>query len=259
MPHPPLTEPEYALLALLGEETLPLGAGALRLALEARGFHLSEATAGRILQRLDRLGYTERCGFQGRRLSPEGRRLYEAHRILQHRMQSARGVMSALNDEDRRVIVETLEVRRALEGESARLAAERATEEDLALLRSLVEEQIASVKAGQSMATSDGVFHRALARASGNRLLESSIDLLRQDPLWAPLLECVRRKQGSPLGADHRAVLEAVASRDPQGARSAMERHLDNVLRDVRLFLESHPEGFGELFDEGIFPGHDAP
>ncbi|HOU33388.1 MAG TPA: winged-helix domain-containing protein, partial [Synergistaceae bacterium] len=95
MPHPPLTEPEYALLALLGEETLPLGAGALRLALEARGFHLSEATAGRILQRLDRLGYTERCGFQGRRLSPEGRRLYEAHRILQHRMQSARGVMSA--------------------------------------------------------------------------------------------------------------------------------------------------------------------
>ena len=28
---------------------------------------------------------------------------------------------------------------------------------------------------------------------------------------------------------------------------------------DPALFLESHPEGFGELFDEGIFPGHDAP
>lgn len=253
-----LTDPEYALLALLGKEELPLGAGALRLALENQGFQLSEATTGRMLQRLDRLGYTERCGFQGRRLSPEGRQLYEATRILRHRLQSARGVMSALSDEDRRVIVETLEVRRALEGETARLAAERATEDDLVVLRSLVEEQLASVRAGQSMAALDGLFHRTLAKISGNRLLESSVDLLRQDPLWAPLLEYVRRKEGSSLGADHRAVVQAVASRNPQEARDAMERHLDNVLGDVRHFLEIHPEGFPGLVFEGALCSHDA-
>ncbi|NLH95689.1 MAG: GntR family transcriptional regulator, partial [Synergistaceae bacterium] len=49
-------EQEYLILEILSEANTPLGAGAIRQALEDRGMLLSEATVGRILRELDHRG-----------------------------------------------------------------------------------------------------------------------------------------------------------------------------------------------------------
>jgi DNA-binding FadR family transcriptional regulator len=39
---------------------------------------------------------------------------------------------------------------------------------------------------------------------------------------------------------DHAAILNAIAARDPKGARAAMHRHLARVVREFQRGLEDH-------------------
>lgn len=81
-------------------------------------------------------------------------------------------------------MMETLEVRFALEKQAAKMAAERRTEGDLAKLEASVSEtKVASEKEDiDQFITSDIEFHKAIVQASGNQLLidlyEHMTDLL---------------------------------------------------------------------------------
>lgn len=125
------------------------------------------------------------------------------------------------------------EVRSTIEVETARLAAERATPDDLARLSELCEQLAEDLKRGDHAAASevDFEFHRALAAATQNDLflimLDSISDVLRDVRDRAFHVDGV----GESGLTGHLEILKAVRNRDAEGARSVMASHLEEAER----------------------------
>jgi GntR family transcriptional regulator, transcriptional repressor for pyruvate dehydrogenase complex len=124
------------------------------------------------------------------------------------------------------------EVRAILEPEIAALAAERATEEDLAAMREAISVMDESRQDADAFIEADLDFHLALAEAAANPLILSLIDsivgLLREQRMR------IFYVGGGPERGQyhHKRILEAVEHRDAQGARDAMRAHLRQVRAD---------------------------
>ncbi len=132
-----------------------------------------------------------------------------------------------------------VETREILEPEIAALAAERASDEDLATLRQCLATMDAALNDADAFIEADLNFHLALARATQNALIPTLID-----PIVGLLRE--HRKQiflanGAPRGQQHhKRILEAVARHDPEAARQAMRAHLHQVRADGEA-TTTHP------------------
>jgi DNA-binding FadR family transcriptional regulator len=126
------------------------------------------------------------------------------------------------------------EVRTLLEVPGAAFAAERAGEEQVAELRSLVD-QMADRADRRSYAELDAKFHITLARCSANelqvRLVGDLQELIVENSDVALVADDNRRAQAT---AEHREILDAVARRDPAGAQAAMSRHLSGASASLR-------------------------
>lgn len=157
-------------------------------------------------------------------------------------------VLAALLDGDQgaAILTEYLECRRILEIEAASLAAERATETDLANLSdafarmSAGAERVRGNPAAEDLFhEADVAFHQALIAATGNRALGNMTSPVHQAlaaarrPLARPEY---RLERGLP---EHRRILAAIASRDPGEARAAMCAHLDTVEGYLREYVVS--------------------
>jgi GntR family transcriptional repressor for pyruvate dehydrogenase complex len=133
-------------------------------------------------------------------------------------------------------VLDLLEVREAMEAKAARLAAGRATPEDLAELERLADEMADGVKAGtfdsEALARLDRAFHTSLARASHNTFL------LKLGPgTWAAAdRRAVFAMEGRDLlsARQHQEISAAIAARDPAAAETAVSRHIRDVIDQVR-------------------------
>lgn len=230
-------ETEFHLLRLLDSPSAPLGAGGASDALEREGILISEATAGRLLKNLEREGLAVKVGGRGRALSPCGKTRLQA--LLQEREQdiSARQFLSTLRPADSREIVEVLIVRRAIEAECARLAARNGNPPEVEKLREIVNEMTRRIREGENLGSMDERFHSQLAGMSRNRVLQSVLEVIRQNGRHSPILQAIRRRAGRLSGEDHRRLLKAVEEQDCEGAGAAMTRHINNVLEDVEHYF----------------------
>jgi GntR family transcriptional regulator, transcriptional repressor for pyruvate dehydrogenase complex len=128
------------------------------------------------------------------------------------------------------------EVRIALEGDAARLAAERHTPEQLAAVLAAHAAFAEGVRSGNLSPEADVAFHASIAQASGNdfhaSLLESIHDamtgLMR---LTLGLTGTASRKRALTVLEEHIAIVEAIRARDSDGARTAMQFHLSQARR----------------------------
>lgn len=117
-------------------------------------------------------------------------------------------------------------MRRCLEVPSARAAAERRTTADLGELAEIVA-AMQSEQSPDRRKLLDASFHIAIARATGNPLFVKLIEDLRK------ILEEHSRAAANVPGRraaasdEHRAIYDAIARRDPDGAERAMSDHLD--------------------------------
>jgi GntR family transcriptional regulator, transcriptional repressor for pyruvate dehydrogenase complex len=124
---------------------------------------------------------------------------------------------------------ELLDVRRMFEPAVARVAALRATEEDLADLQRILETQRQKLKAGQSAIAEDTAFHAILARATRNRVVMSIMATLN-DLLVESRTQSLRQKGRPARSIDgHEAVVAALRRRDVEGASQAMYNHIDQI------------------------------
>jgi GntR family transcriptional repressor for pyruvate dehydrogenase complex len=127
---------------------------------------------------------------------------------------------------ERESFTQAMEVRRILEVESIALATVRATEEDLAGLRTAVE-KMRDAAADPEPLRFSADFHLLLARASHNEVLssmmQSFIRLIAQasKPIARAVPESVEQEY-----PQHLTLYEAVASRDADAARERMREHL---------------------------------
>ena len=133
------------------------------------------------------------------------------------------------------------EVRMGLESWSAYLAAQRATDADIAEMRRLyriMEKQAA--KGGWSPDV-DAEFHYAITAASHNSLqmhVLDSIHSLFHATIQVALMEFYQQ-QGHVqlLLAHHRDIMEAIAAHDPETARRKMVEHLAMVEEKMAQLL----------------------
>lgn len=133
------------------------------------------------------------------------------------------------------------EVRMTLEIQTARLAAERATEADLAELRRHCERMAQLEHDVEAASVEDVEFHRAIARATHNELF-----LVMLDSIGDVLLEIRRATLGVPGRvrdgvAYHRRILERVSAHDVAGGEAGMREHLEDALavwRDLQAAAE---------------------
>jgi GntR family transcriptional repressor for pyruvate dehydrogenase complex len=126
------------------------------------------------------------------------------------------------------MLLDLVDARIALEVQAVEMAAERASDEAIAAMRHLLGTADGTADDHRALAT-DAAFHRQLAAASGNTIVEQMLDALHD--LFAGEGRVVRWE---PLVRDadaraHAAILGAVERRDPVLAAERMREHLQGV------------------------------
>jgi DNA-binding FadR family transcriptional regulator len=152
---------------------------------------------------------------------------------------------------------ELLQARRLVEGEIAALAASKASREDLGSLRECVAHMEAHVDDFAVREASDREFHLRIAKATGNGSLELVVEGLwnQRAELWGRMQRHFHTVDlAHKTIRDHAAILEAIAARDPEGARSAMHRHLSRVAREFQRGVDVSAKGASASRREPIPP-----
>jgi len=135
---------------------------------------------------------------------------------------------------EKEAFLQAIEVRRILEVESIALAAERATAEDLALLRSHLEKMKHARTEPEPLRYS-AEFHLALARASHNQVLANMMQSFIR--LIAQASSHIARAVPESIDQEfpqHYELYEAVASRNPDEARRRMRIHVATAEDQLR-------------------------
>ncbi|MET8996021.1 FadR/GntR family transcriptional regulator [Amycolatopsis sp. NPDC004169] len=138
------------------------------------------------------------------------------------------------------------ETRQALETQCARLAALRATPDDLAELESALEEMEREIAAGEPGLAGDRRFHRGVATASHNPILIGLLESMRQALDRTSATSLTRSGQPGASLADHRGIAEAIRAGEPAAAADAMLAHLvsttDSLVQEGQV-KEPHVAG----------------
>ena len=144
--------------------------------------------------------------------------------------------MSGLQDRYKSAL-ELLDVRLLLEPEIAALAAEYATEGELEELKKLCAETEQLYRDGKDHIPKDIQFHTCIAKCSKNRVVETLVPLIHT--AVTTFADLTQRALLEETIQTHRAIVDAVADRDPVGARCAMTMHLTyNRQAMVRRYKE---------------------
>ncbi len=127
---------------------------------------------------------------------------------------------------DSHEVAELLEAREAIEVEAARLAAQRATPENLAPLRELVEVSRLSLVHHGGTYPMDLDFHESLVALTGNKRLVTMSHEVNTLLRLARARASTKLKRWHESIREHSDILTAIDSRDPREAESVMRRHL---------------------------------
>lgn len=142
-----------------------------------------------------------------------------------------------------RTLYDLLEVRALLEGESARLAALRATEADLILLRRRYEEMSAvhdepTPVDPREHARRDHAFHRAISEASHNPVLVHTLQSLSElmlSTVFASVNNLYHRPvQKRQIDRQHARLFHAICERQPSQAQRAAREHIESIRDNLR-------------------------
>ncbi len=107
-----------------------------------------------------------------------------------------------------------------------RIAAEKATDDDIARLRRRLDDHFESLKDLSHFLEMDKLFHREIAAISGNPIYAAVSQAIFE---WLEEfhVELVRVRGAEQVTLnEHSAIYDAIADRDPDRAVKAMERHL---------------------------------
>lgn len=128
---------------------------------------------------------------------------------------------------------EVIELRAALEGLSARLAARRLEPEAGQQLSAILDQGDRAARDGayDELHRLNDAFHSALAEAGSNRYLADFMRSLRAKTHW--LFASISRERAVDSWREHASILRAVLDRDQEMAALLASRHVTNVGREL--------------------------
>lgn len=133
-------------------------------------------------------------------------------------------------------ILRSFEIRAALEGMAAKLAATRRTEQQLAEIETCLKDMKAAIAADRPARDQDFAFHRAVSSASGNELFVIVLDTIAPFVGGGMSVALGLTREGSPDRSrrvldEHSRIYEAIAQGDGDSAELAMRYHIDQAKR----------------------------
>jgi GntR family transcriptional regulator, transcriptional repressor for pyruvate dehydrogenase complex len=130
-------------------------------------------------------------------------------------------------------VLQILEVRKALEAEVAELAAQRRSAQDIESIRSSLGAISQAVTQGRDGVEEDVRFHHAIAVASCNPFMTSTLDYLTQFLLGATRVtranEARRLDFTRQVEEEHEAIVQAIEAGNSEAARAAAALHMKNA------------------------------
>ena len=138
---------------------------------------------------------------------------------------------------------EAFEARRLIEVHCAGLAAQSATDEEIAEIRATLDNGEDAVRANDqaALAAMDEAFHVAVAAASHNRALAKMVVTLHHQTAryWLYAMRGPSDDDGMAALNEHRGLADAIASRNVERARAEMLKVLGDFPAEVKRTLES--------------------
>jgi DNA-binding FadR family transcriptional regulator len=149
------------------------------------------------------------------------------------------------NLDDKTELAQILEFLITNEVAATSLAAERCSDSDLARIRRALEAMARAVAMGEPGVDEDVHFHAAIIAATRNPFIIAFSNFLehRVRNLIRTARTNTARFRGlaERVQAEHQAIYDAIAARDPAAARAAAEQHLRNAAVRLQLYRSVEP------------------
>jgi len=139
---------------------------------------------------------------------------------------------------DHNQLSELYAVRSELEGLAARLAARHATDEEVRVLKEMVEEDQALIGDANGLARANRRFHKMIHLASHNRFLVQQLDLVHRSMALMATTSLAAEGRGEVALAEHKAIVDAIGARDEDVAYAALKVHISKAF-ETRLKLSA--------------------
>ncbi|GGM08016.1 FadR/GntR family transcriptional regulator [Dactylosporangium sucinum] len=134
-------------------------------------------------------------------------------------------------------VLQFLEVRRILEPSATALATERMSDEDVAKLQGVLDE-LGDDPTIEALVANDLEFHRQIAAGSGNAVLCSLVEGLSGPTTRARIWRGLTQEGAAARTREqHQAIVDAIASRQPELARAWATIHVAGVEEWLRRAL----------------------
>ena len=228
------------ILEIISESEEPVGSWSIMNTFKEQGIEVSSATIGRELNQLEVLGYVKKFGFKGRMITDLGRRVIEEAKNSLEIDYYKNSLDEMLNSNILENFLMVLEARLAIERQTARLASQRITDEEIAELRRCLNNQKEHFRGHKSIAEDDISFHLGIARASKNQALVSLYMLLSSMGQQSELFEHLRQRVGDSYSTYHQDILSALEQHDPDTAEECMKKHIGKLVDDVNAYWDEY-------------------
>lgn len=135
-------------------------------------------------------------------------------------------------------VLELYAMREILEGAAARLAAQHASQPEIDAMIDLEEAFEAQSKDPVEMARLNRAFHETIFRAARNRYLDSALQELQDGIALLGVTTFSVTGRPSTAAEEHRALIDAIAARDPDRAEKLARSHIQEALRSRLRLLQ---------------------
>lgn len=130
---------------------------------------------------------------------------------------------------DHNQMAELYVVRRELEGLAAKLAARHATEEEITVLRDMVDADDALVGDPVALSKANRRFHEQIHLASHNRYLVQQLNLVHRTMALMATTSLAAKGRGEIAQSEHKTIVDAITRRDEEAAGQALNDHISTA------------------------------
>ncbi|QYX57617.1 GntR family transcriptional regulator [Roseovarius sp. SCSIO 43702] len=139
---------------------------------------------------------------------------------------------------DHNQMAELYVVRAELEGLAASLAARHASDEEVRVLRDMVEEDRKLIRDPAAMARANRRFHKQIHLSSHNRFLVQQLDLVHRSMALMATTSLAAVGRPEVAIAEHDEIVSGIEARDAAAASDALRAHISKAFV-TRLKLDS--------------------
>jgi DNA-binding FadR family transcriptional regulator len=227
---------ELEVLKLIDDANRPIGTWSIENLLKEKDIEVSTATVGRILSKLESSDYLEKYKNEGRIITPEGKlaiKKAETIDIINFHQEKIDEIISTEILEN---FIMVIQARKAIEKATCRLAARIISDDDLNKLKEIIDRQNNKLSNGESISEEDLEFHRTIAKASGNTILEAMYNIVATFKQQSTLFEYMRRQINSPYSTSHMKIYNAIKDNNEEEAEKLMAEHMNHLMDDVLTY-----------------------